>query len=81
MSYYAYVIFSPSHNRYYKGHCQNIDARLKEHNSGKTRSIKSYIPFELIYYEKFETREEAISREKYFKTAAGRIYLKSKMNK
>jgi len=33
----------------------------------------------LIYKEEFATREEAIKREKYFKSAAGRRYLKNKL--
>jgi putative endonuclease len=44
-----------------------------------TVSIRPYIPFYLVYKEAFETREEAIAREKYFKTSAGRRYLKGKM--
>ncbi len=44
-----------------------------------TESIKPYIPFNIIYLEVFSTREEAIKREKYFKSAAGRKFLKSKM--
>jgi putative endonuclease len=44
-----------------------------------TESIRFYIPFAMVYFETFETREEAIMREKYFKTAAGRRFLKSKL--
>jgi putative endonuclease len=44
-----------------------------------TKSIKGFIPFEIIYYEVFETRQQAIKREKYFKTAAGRRFLKAKL--
>ncbi len=44
-----------------------------------TESIRPYIPFSLVYKEEFITREEAISREKYFKTAAGRRFLKNKL--
>ena len=80
MPYYAYVLYSCSHNRYYKGHCQNLEQRLKEHNSGKTFSIKAFIPFKVVYFEEFETREEAIVREKYFKSAAGRRFLKKKIS-
>ena len=49
---------------------------MQEHNIGKTRSNKRFAPFEIGYFEEFKTREEAIEREKYFKTAAGRRYLK-----
>ena len=74
--FYAYVIKSIDHDFFYKGHCENLEERLKEHNSGITVSIRPYIPFKLIYSEEFQTREEAIQREKYFKTSAGRRFLK-----
>jgi putative endonuclease len=73
----VYVIKSVNHDYFYKGHCENIESRLKEHNSGMTHSIKPYIPFRLFYFEEFQTREEAIKREKYFKTSAGRRFLKT----
>jgi len=79
MSFYTYVLFSKSHNRFYKGHCKNLVLRLKEHNSGKTKSIKAFRPWKLVYHEEFETRGEAVEREKYFKTAAGRRFLKNKI--
>jgi putative endonuclease len=78
--FYAYVLKSVNHDFYYKGHCENLEERLKEHNSGKTVSIKPYIPFELVYREEFNTREEAVIREKYFKSSAGRRYLKNKLD-
>ena len=77
--FFAYVIQSINGKYLYKGHCQNIDARLNQHNSGMTQSIKKYAPFKLVYLESFNTREEAIAREKYFKSAAGRRFLKSKI--
>jgi putative endonuclease len=77
--YYTYVIKSLAFEYYYKGHCADLDKRLKEHNSGATKSIRPYIPFELKYFETFELLSDAIQREKYFKTSAGRRYLKKKM--
>jgi putative endonuclease len=44
-----------------------------------TESIRPYIPFELVYFEEFETEKEAMVREKYFKSAAGRRFLKMKL--
>ena len=43
-----------------------------------TVSIRPFIPFEIFYFEQFATKEEAIKREKYFKSAAGRKFLKNK---
>ena len=78
--FYAYVIKSVASPHYYKGHCVDLDERLKQHNSGMTRSIKKFIPFEIVYFEVFETREEAISREQYLKSAAGRRFLRFKLS-
>jgi len=77
--FYAYVVKSLNHDYYYKGHCQNITVRLQQHNSGMTKSLKPYLPVQLVYFETFQTAAEAVQREKYFKTAAGRKYLEKQM--
>ena len=77
--FYAYVLKSQIKNYFYKGHCENIEKRLQQHNAGKTKSIRHAIPFKLVYFEEFETRQEAIKREKYFKSAAGRRFSKNKL--
>ena len=76
MPFFAYVVKSIAKSYFYKGHCENLEVRIKEHNSGRTKSLRPYIPVELIYYEEFPSLKEAIDRECYFKTAAGRRFLK-----
>jgi putative endonuclease len=78
--YYAYVIKSEIADYYYKGHCKNLEERLKQHNAGMTQSNKPYLPFKIVYFEEFESLREAISIEKYFKSSAGRRYLKVKLS-
>ncbi len=77
--FYAYVLKSINHDFHYKGHCENLEERLKQHNAGMTFSINPYIPFQIVYFEEYPTREEAIAQERYWKTAAGRRYLKNAM--
>ena len=77
--FYAYVLKSVGNDYFYKGHCQDLNKRIFQHNSGMTESLRPYLPFTIIYFEEFETEEEAILREKYFKSAAGRRYIKKKM--
>ena len=77
--FYAYVLKSITKDYFYKGHCENLEKRMLEHNSGMTTSIKPYIPFKLIYSEQFKLRIDAVKREKYFKTSAGRKFLKDKI--
>jgi putative endonuclease len=74
--YYVYVLKSLSSGRFYKGFCHNLDNRLSEHNSGKTQSTRPFIPWIIAYYEEFEIIEDAIKRERYFKSSAGRRFLK-----
>ncbi len=60
------------------GQTKNMALRLKEHNAGKTKSIKPYIPYKVIYTENFKSRLEAVNREKYLKSGAGREFIKAK---
>ena len=51
-------------NSLYTGWTNNIEKRLEDHNSGKgAKYTKARRPVELVYYESFETKEEAMRRE------------------
>ena len=76
--YYVYVLRSEKSPKRYVGRSKHPDKRLIEHNEGRTRSNKYGIPWEIVYTEKYNSIEEAIQRERYFKTAAGRRFLKNK---
>ena len=43
-----------------------------------TSSIKAFIFFGLDYYEEVTNWQQAVVREKYFKSSAGRSFLKDK---
>ena len=48
----------------YTGWTNNIEKRLEDHNSGKgAKYTKARRPVELVYYESYETKEEAMRRE------------------
>ena len=53
-----------------------MQKRLSQHNSGMTVSIRPYMPFEIVYFEEFETEKESIEREKFFKTSRGREFIR-----
>jgi len=76
MEYFVYVLKSESTAAHYKGMTSDLQKRLKQHNAGKTKSTKGKGPWRVVYQEAFENAEEAREREKYFKTAAGRRFLK-----
>jgi len=74
--YSVYVIKSEEGYRY-TGMTEDLEQRLKEHND-KTLSFwtKRGTNWELIYVEEFTEKSEAIKREKWLKSGAGREYLK-----
>jgi len=59
----------------------NLDRRLKEHNSGKHFYTKRHCPWVMIYNEKYDNLKEARKREKYLKSASGRKLIKELFNK
>ena len=52
----------------YCGWTTDLDKRLQAHNSGKgAKYTRSRLPVELVYYERWEDRHEALSREWHIK--------------
>lgn len=53
---------------YYTGWTNDLEKRMKAHNSGnggKYTAVRR--PVNLVYYEEFETKQEAMSREWHIK--------------
>ena len=76
VAYYVYVICSDEGFRYI-GQTGDLERRLGEHNSGMSHSTKHGTNWKVVHLEEFETRKEAMKRERYLKTSAGRKYLDS----
>ncbi|MBI3502214.1 MAG: GIY-YIG nuclease family protein [Bacteroidetes bacterium] len=76
--FFAYILKSLKDGKYYYGHTNTLDERIKRHNNGREKSTKSRRPFLLHYFEQFETMEEAADREYFFKSISGYVYLKGK---
>jgi putative endonuclease len=46
--YNAEVLKSIEHDYFYKGHCHDLEKQLRQYHSGIKKSIKPYIPFEIV---------------------------------
>jgi len=77
----TYVLRSVLSGRFYTGSTSDFDTRFTQHNSDLSTSTKNRGPWQLIHREDFETRKEAVSRERYLKTGAGRDELKRIVSK
>ncbi|MFP2994574.1 GIY-YIG nuclease family protein [Spongiivirga sp. MCCC 1A20706] len=65
--FYTYILYSESHNKFYKGHSVNVYARLKKHNGKEVLSTKYGAPWILIWFTQKKTRKESSGLEKKLK--------------
>ena len=66
MPLFVYVLRNQE-GRFYIGHTSDLRLRLQRHNEGKVFWTKSRGPWELFHSEQFDTRSEAMKRERRLK--------------
>lgn len=60
---YVYIVRCHD-NTFYTGWTTDLDKRIKTHNAGKgAKYTKIRRPVELVYYETFESKSDALKRE------------------
>ncbi|OGY63932.1 MAG: endonuclease [Candidatus Harrisonbacteria bacterium RIFCSPLOWO2_02_FULL_41_11] len=73
--FYVYILKSLKNGRFYIGSTNNLERRLNEHNSGKSKYTSLTRPFVLIFKEEYLSRSEAMRREKFLKSGRGREWI------
>lgn len=73
--FYLYILKNEETNRYYIGSTDNIERRLKQHLSGKTRTTRILKTDKLVYKETYQTLLEAREREKKLKSYKSKKYI------
>ncbi len=64
---YTYIL-ECSDGTFYCGWTNNLEKRIATHNAGKGgKYTRARLPVKLVYFEEFETKEEAQSREWHIK--------------
>ena len=74
MKFKVYILQSEKDVTYYIGYTTDLNRRLTEHNSGKSIYTSGKIPWEVVYYEIFPTKTEALKREKFLKKQRNRTF-------
>ena len=77
MEFCVYIIYSPSIDKYYVGHTENLNKRIEEHRFKKNLGANDWL---LKYSETFFTRSEAMVREIEIKKKKRRTYLEWLIN-
>ena len=63
MTNYVYIVECSDHT-YYTGWTNDLMKRLDKHNAGKgAKYTKARLPVQLVYYEVYDTKQEAMKRE------------------
>ncbi len=75
MGHFVYIIYSASHDIYYKGYSEDPIKRVKDHNLDLSRYTAGKGPWELVYTEEYPTKREALIREKALKKCKKEYFL------
>ena len=62
--------------KHYVGHTNNIDDRIRRHNTNQVRSTKNKGPWAIIYTEESHSKQDAYKRELEIKSYKGGIKFK-----
>lgn len=73
---YVYVLRSQKDQMFYIGSTNDLERRVQQHQRGENVSTAKRLPIELIYFEGHRSKDDALRREKYFKTTKGKITLR-----
>ncbi len=78
--FYTYVLYSRAFDKIYIGYTSNLESRFKSHNE---LSVKGYTvkfrPWIIAFSEQFDSKAEAMKREKQLKSSRGRAYIREKL--
>ncbi len=67
MKHYSYIL-KCADGSYYCGYTNDLEKRIEKHNQGKgAKYTRARLPVALVYFEEFDTKEEAMSREWHLK--------------
>ena len=76
---YVYVLRSVSDHGLYIGYSANLRKRFSQHITGESFATSHRGPWQLIYYEAYLNQADALGREGYLKSGAGRRFLKAQL--
>lgn len=75
--FYTYVLKSQKDGKLYIGFTSDLRKRFNQHNRGYVTATRPRVPFDLIFYEAYLNKYDALRREKYLKTDKGKTTLRS----
>ncbi|MGC4234547.1 MAG: GIY-YIG nuclease family protein [Niabella sp.] len=71
----VYIIYSATLDRYYVGYTFDLELRLVQHNTGISTYTSKARDWMIKYTESFDSREQAMAREREIKKRKSRKYI------
>ena len=78
--FYTYVLLSVKNSTLYVGSSNDLRQRIEDHNKGiGGEYTKKNRPYQLIFYEAFLAKKDAVKQEEFYKSGYGRDVLHEKI--
>ena len=77
MAYFVYILQSLTDGTYYVGSTHNVNSRLERHNQGRSQYTKSKRPWQLVHFEEFSNKFDALKRENQIKRRKSKRFIQS----
>lgn len=81
MPYIVYILHSPTKEKYYIGYTSNLEDRIIRHNQKSKGFTGNTNDWEVVYTEKYETKEVAMQRELQIKSWKSRLKIQELITK
>jgi putative endonuclease len=76
LEYVVYILFSERHNKTYVGFTSDLINRFQSHDSlAKKGYTTRFRPWKVVHVEFFNSKTDALKREVYLKSGAGRNWI------
>jgi putative endonuclease len=76
----VYALNNQINNEIYVGITKDLSIRLLEHNKGKNRYTKAFMPWTVFYTEDYPDYGAARKREKELKSTTGKRFLRGELS-
>ena len=80
MKYYTYILQSERDESFYVGYSSDPDSRLSKHNTSNKGYTSTKKPWRLVFVQSYESKSEAIKREKQIKKWKDRMMIRHLIN-
>ena len=77
--FYVYILESVTGGTFYVGFTEDLQTRLKTHNTGSVPHTSKHRPWQIKTAIAFTDREQALNFERYLKSSSGRAFAKKRL--